>query len=51
MAGAITIVLVLLIFPVLVLLSGAVASAVLGQSLEVDGEQRNAGSELLELPD
>ena len=51
MAGAITIVVVLLIFPVLVLLSGGIASAILGQSLEVDAEQRNEGSELLELPD
>ena len=33
MAGAITIVVVLLIFPVLVLLSGGIASAILGQSL------------------
>ena len=49
MAGAITIVVVLLIFPVLVMLSGGIASAILGQSLEVDAEQRHAGSELVDL--
>lgn len=51
MAGAIVIIVVLLLFPVLVLLSGGVASAILGQSLEIDGQQRNEGSELAELPD
>jgi len=51
MAGAIIIVVVLLLFPVLVLLSGAVASAILGQSLWSDGQRRDAGSDLAELPD
>ncbi len=51
MAGAIIIILVLLLFPVMVLISGGVAAAILGQSLAVDGEQRNEGSELLDLPD
>jgi hypothetical protein len=51
MAGAIIIVVVLLLFPVLVLLSGGIASAILGQSLAVDGEHRDEGSELAELPD
>jgi len=51
MAGAIIIVVVLLAIPVMVLLSGGVASAILGQSLESDAEQRNEGSELLDLPD
>jgi hypothetical protein len=51
MAGAIIIVVVLLVFPVLVLLSGGIASAILGQSLTVDGEHRDEGSELAELPD
>lgn len=51
MAGAIIIVVVLLLLPVLVLMGGAVASAILGQTLEVDAEARNEGSELLELTD
>jgi hypothetical protein len=51
MAGAIVIIVVLLIVPVLVLLSGGLASAILGQSLAVDGEQRDEDSELHELPD
>jgi hypothetical protein len=51
MAGAIIIVLVLLLFPVLVLLSGGIASAILGQSLTVDGEHRSKSSELSDLPD
>jgi hypothetical protein len=51
MAGAIIIVIVLLVFPVLVLLSGGIASAILGQSLTVDGEHRDEGRELAELPD
>jgi len=51
MAGAIIIVVVLLLIPVLVLLSGGLASAILGQSLEADAEQRNEGSEPLDLPD
>jgi hypothetical protein len=51
MAGAIIIVIVLLLIPVLVLLSGAAASAILGQALWSDGERRDAGSELRDLPD
>jgi len=51
MAGAIIIVVVLLLIPVLVLMSGAVASAILGESMEVDAESRNEGSELLDLAD
>jgi hypothetical protein len=51
MAGAIAIVVVLLIFPTLVLVSGGVASAVLGHFLQRDGEIRHEGSELLELGD
>jgi hypothetical protein len=51
MAGAIAIVVVLLLIPVVVLMSGAVASALLGETLEVDAEARNEGSELLELSD
>ena len=51
MAGAIIIVVVLLLIPVLVLMSGGIMSALLGQSLEMDAEQRNEGSELLDLAD
>ena len=49
MPGAIAIVLVLLLFPVLVVMSFAVVAAVLGQLLAKDGEARNAGSELVDL--
>ena len=51
MAGAIAIVVVLLIFPSLVLITGGIASAIFGQFLQRDGETRYEGSELLELPD
>jgi hypothetical protein len=51
MAGAIVIVIVLLLIPVLVLLSGAVASAVIGEAMEIDDESRHEGSELLDLAD
>jgi hypothetical protein len=51
MAGAIAIVIVLLLFPVLVLLGGGVLAAVIGQVLEGDAQIRHEGSELLELDD
>ena len=51
MAGAIAIIVVLLIFPSLVLISGGVASAVIGYFLQRDAEVRYAGSELLQLDD
>jgi hypothetical protein len=51
MAGAIAIVAVLVIFPSLLLMSGGVASAILGHFLQRDGEIRHEGSELLELDD
>ena len=51
MAGAIAIVVALLLIPVLVLISGGVFAAVFGQVLEADAEQRNEGGELLELDD
>lgn len=51
MAGAIAIVVVLLIFPTLILMSGGVASAVLGFFLQRDGEIRHEGSELLDIDD
>ncbi len=51
MAGAIAIVVVLLIFPSLVLISGGIGAAVLGFFLQRDGEVRHSGSELLQLDD
>lgn len=50
MAGAILMVIVLvLVIPVAVLVSGAVAAALLGWSLKADAEARNQGSELIDL--
>jgi hypothetical protein len=51
MAGAIAIVVALLLFPVVFLMSGAVASMIFGQALYKDGETRFEGSELLDLED
>jgi ABC-type thiamin/hydroxymethylpyrimidine transport system permease subunit len=51
MPGAIAIVVFLLILPVFVLVSGAVASAVLGQVLFRNAELTHEGSELIELND
>lgn len=51
MAGVVAIVLVLLIIPVIVIMSGAIASAILGESMYRDGRARSEGSELLDLPD
>lgn len=51
MAGAIAIVVVLLIFPSLILVSGGFAAAIVGHFLQRDGEIRNEGSELLPLDD
>ena len=51
MAGAVIIAVALLVFPVVVIMSGAVASAIVGESLYRDGRTRNEGSELLELDD
>jgi hypothetical protein len=51
MAGAIGIVVVLLLFPVVFLMSGAVAAAVLGTGLQKDGEARFEDNELLNLQD
>jgi len=47
--GAIVLVVVLLLFPVVAALSGALAAAILGHFLVRDAEERHAGSELLEL--
>jgi hypothetical protein len=51
MAGAIAIVIVLLLIPVVVLMASGVLAALLGQVLETDAEVRNEGSELLDLDD
>jgi hypothetical protein len=49
-AGAIAIVVVLVVvIPVLVLMSGSIAAAILGTFMVKDGEERNEGSELLDL--
>lgn len=48
MAGAIGILIVLALIPVAVLMTGAVASAVIGHFLWRDAELRHEGSELLD---
>ncbi len=47
--GAIAIVVILLLLPVVVCISFAAIAFVLGQLLYKDGEARNEGSELLDL--
>jgi hypothetical protein len=49
MAGAITIVIVLLVLPILMCMGGAVLAAGLGWSLNTKVDEANEGSELLEL--
>ena len=50
MPGAIALVIALVIvLPVLVLVSGAVAAAILGHFLVREAEERHAGSELVDL--
>jgi hypothetical protein len=51
MPGAIAIVVVLALIPIVLIMSGAVASALISESLFRDGWARNEGSELLELED
>jgi hypothetical protein len=51
MAGAVAIIVFMLLIPVAVFVGGAVLSAVMGQSLTRDAEHRHEGSELLELSD
>ncbi len=51
MAGVVAILVVLLLIPVIVLMSGGVASALIGLFLGRDADARHAGSELLELDD
>jgi hypothetical protein len=48
-AGAIVLVVVLLVFPFLVAIGGFVLAAILGWDLNDDAEQRFEGSELLDL--
>ena len=48
MPGAIAIILVLLLFPVVAIMGSATVAVLLGFLLNRDGEQRNAGSELLD---
>lgn len=49
MPGAIAIVVFLLIFPVLAIIGFTLIAAGLGYVLNRDGEERNAGSELLDV--
>ena len=49
MPGAIVIVVVLLLLPVVICMSFALIAAAFGQLLYKDGEDRNEGSELLDL--
>ena len=49
MAGAVAIIAVLLILPILVIMTGAVGAFILGLFLYKDAEIRNEGSELLDL--
>ncbi|HEY3485374.1 MAG TPA: hypothetical protein VGK49_08310 [Ilumatobacteraceae bacterium] len=51
MAGAIAIIIVLLLIPVIVLISGGIASGILGELLYRDGKARFEGNELADLPD
>jgi ABC-type xylose transport system permease subunit len=48
-AGAIVIVVALVVFPVLVAIGGLIIAAILGTALNVDGRVRNEDSELLDL--
>ena len=49
MAGAVAIVIFLLLLPVLILMASVVGAAVFGNLLTDDAEARNEGSELVEL--
>ena len=48
MPGAIAIFLILLLFPIMAIMGSAAVAVLLGFLLNRDGEQRNAGSELLD---
>lgn len=47
--GAIAIIVVLILFPIVVLMSGAVGAAILGTAVGKDAEARHEGSELIDL--
>lgn len=49
MPGAIAIVLVLALLPVLICMGSAALAVIVGMALNRDGEVRNEGSELLDL--
>ena len=49
MPGAIAMIVVLLLFPILAVMGSAVIAALLGHVLNKDAEVRNEGSELLDL--
>lgn len=49
MAGGIVIAVILVLFPVIVAMSGAVAAAILGAALKTDADRSHAGSELLDV--
>jgi uncharacterized protein (DUF697 family) len=51
MPGAIAIVIVLLLIPVLAIMGGAVASAIIGETYYRTTRKEFADSELLDLPD
>jgi hypothetical protein len=48
-AGAVIIIVALVLFPVLVAIGGLVAAALLGTALNLDARDRNKDSELLDL--
>ncbi len=49
MAGALIMVAILLLIPIAVCMTSVIGAAILGQTLKIDGEKRNADSELLDL--
>jgi hypothetical protein len=48
-AGAVLIIIVLVMFPVLVAIGGLIAAAILGTALNIDARDRSKDSELLDL--
>ena len=51
MPGAIAIILLILLIPIAVLMTGAFIAGLIGELLYRDGRARYEGSELLDLPD
>jgi hypothetical protein len=51
MAGAVAIIVVLVLFPVVTLMACSILAGVLGQVMWRDGQVRHEGSELVELND